>query len=298
MTYAQGGLIQASDYNGFATSINSVWNTIYGQPVIAPVVAGGLINRTDWNQIYGSVANIAAHQGTTITSIPLAATGDLLRYYPQLPTNIAAVAVHPYNAATVGVDIVGTASRTTPWGTATAYPQVTSTVTITFADVAHANYYFNCGGAILLQCARTGGTGTADDISWTQLCSDIGTLGLPAQNTAQTIAGAAYTGFTQFGGGGVGPDVYLRNGYYQLTSTPTQYFRQFSSSGVYTSDNIVVNYSLSGAVITISIRFTDGTAGTGTIDGNLTVTAVARPPESTYIANTWGTPVINVTAAV
>ena len=295
MTYAQGGLIQASDFNGFATDINAVWNTIYGQTAVAAVAQGEVITAAQWNAIYNSSSNAGRHQGATITAIPTAGVGDPITYYSQLPVNINAIEISPYNSSAVGADIVATATRTTPWGTSTAFPLVASTITVTFDTVQKANYFFNCGGAVLLNMSRTGGTGTADDASWTQLCSDVGTLGLPALNTPQIIAGSSYIGLTKFGGVG-NLSIFLRNGYYQLTTTPTEWFSQYSSSGVYTSDNISISFSQTGAVITIAIVFVDGTSGTGLIDGNLTVTAIARPPETTYITNTWGTPVVAVTA--
>jgi hypothetical protein len=123
-------------------------------------------------------------------------------------------------------------------------------------------------------------------------------VALPAVNTAQTIAGTSFSGLTKIGGAGSAPDIYVRNGYYQLTSTPTVLFRQFSDAGVYTNDNIQLLYSLSGSVVTITVRFTDTESGLGTdiVDGSLTVTAVDKPPSTTNIANSWGTPTVAVTA--
>ena len=295
MTYAQGGLIQASDYNGFATSIGAVWNTIYGQPTILPVAQGDSITAAQWNSIYTASTNALQHQGRPFTAIPSAFVGGLITYYSQLPTNVAALATTPYDASAVGTDITASATRTASWGTSTAFPLVTSTITLTFDTVQKADYFFNCGGALLFNCSRSGGTGTADDVSWTQLCSDVGTLGMPALNTPQSLGSAGYIGLTKFGGVG-NLSLFLRNGYRQLTTTPTQWFTQYSSSGVYTSDRISASFSQVGATITISVVFVDGTAGTGLIDGNLTVTAIARPSGTTYIANTWGTPVVAVTA--
>jgi hypothetical protein len=148
----------------------------------------------------------------------------------------------------------------------------------------------------LLSCSRSGGTTNAVNTAWTTLCTNIGTIGLPAVSTAQTLASASYIGLTKFGGGGASPDIYVRNGFYNLTSTPTALYRQFASAGVYTSDNVQFTYSATATVITVSVVFTDDSSDALNVDGNLTVTAIARPPESTYITNTWGTPVVAVTA--
>jgi hypothetical protein len=69
------------------------------------------------------------------------------------------------------------------------------------------------------------------------------------------------------------------------------------NSLIYQCDNIDIEYSLSGSVVTITVTFNDGTLNATNITGNLTVTAVARPPSTTYITNSWGTPVVAVSAA-
>jgi hypothetical protein len=129
------------------------------------------------------------------------------------------------------------------------------------------------------------------------LCNNIGTIGLPAVRTAQTIAAASYVGLTKFGGGGNPPSLYTRFGYYNLIGTPLILFRQFAEFGVYSSDYIQLTYSVVTNVLTIVVKFTDDTTSIygNAIGGNLSVTAVARPSESTYISNSWGTPVVDVT---
>jgi hypothetical protein len=304
MTYAQGGLIAAADFNGLLTTgspnINTLWSTGsgsqgYGQPIIAPVSADSLVDNTDWASLFGAINNSASHQGTAITALPVPSTNDLITYQSTLSAALTAIQANYLNAGSVGTDITNTGTRTTAWGSNAAIPTVTSTVTITFASAAQARYFFNCGGSVLLSCSRTGGTTNAANTAWTTLCTNIGTLGLPAVSTAQSLASASYTGLTKFGGSG-SPDIYVRSGFYDLTSTPVTLYRQLGSSGVYTSDRIQLAYSATATVITVSIVFTDDATDAFNIDGNLTVTAIARPPESTYISNTWGTPVVAVTA--
>ncbi len=133
--------------------------------------------------------------------------------------------------------------------------------------------------------------------AWTSLCSSIGTVGLPAVSSAQSLAGTSYAGLTQFGATGT-PNIYIRNGFYNLTSTPTTLLRQlggFPPYSSYSSDDITIRYSATSTSVIINVVFTDGVIDTNPLDGSLTVTAIARPPESTYIANSWGTPVVSVT---
>jgi hypothetical protein len=305
MTYAQGGLIAAADFNGLlatgSPNINTLWSTGsgsqgYGQTIIAPVSASSLVDYTDWAALFSAINDAADHQGTTITALPVPASNDLIAYESTLSAALAAIQAGYLNCGSVGTDITNSGTRTAAWGTASAIPTVTSTVTVTFASAAQARYFFNCGGQILVSCSRSGGTSNSVNSTWTTLCTNIGTIGLPAVSTAQTLASASYLGLTRFGGGGATPDIYVRNGFYDLTSTPTSLFRQFASAGVYTSDHVEFSYSATATVVTISIVFTDDATDAVNVDGNLTVTAIARPPESTYITNTWGTPVVAVTA--
>lgn len=230
-----------------------------------------------------------------MTALPVPASTDEITYLADLSTDLSLVTTNRLNCSASGTDITTTGTRTADWGTNASIPTVSSTVTVTFASAAQARYFFNCGGTIRLSCSRSGGTSTPVNTAWTDLCTNLGTLGLPAVSTAQTIASASYTGLTRFGGGGYAPDIYTRTGFYGLTSTPEILFRQFTS-GSYSSDNITVSYSATETVVTITVLFTDDSSDATNVTGNLSVTATARPSETTYIANTWGTPVVAVSA--
>lgn len=307
MTYSVGGKVDAADLNGFVSTntpnFNNIWSTGssssgYGQSALSTVAAGDKVTYNPWAALITEIANAASHQGTSITAITPVIAGDKVAYLSALSTNLGLVNTNKLNAAAVGTDITNTGTRSANWGTAVAIPTVSSTITVTFTSANAARYFFNTGGTIRVSCSRSGGAGNPQDLAWTDLCTDIGTLALPAVSTAQTIVGVSYTGLTKIGGGGSAPTTYIRNGFYQLTGTPTAYFQQYSNSGVYTGDNIQVSYSASATVVTITVLFTDVSSGTGddTVTGNLTVTAVARPSETTYITNSWGTPVVAVTA--
>jgi hypothetical protein len=79
MTYSVGGLIQATDYNGFASTttggnVNVLWGTGtsdagYGQSTtLATVSASGTVTATQWASLVNRISSIASHQGTTITA--------------------------------------------------------------------------------------------------------------------------------------------------------------------------------------------------------------------------------------
>jgi len=307
MTYSVGGKVQATDYNGFASTntpnVNNIWSTGsgdsgYGQTALTTVTAGVKVLASPWSGLISAINSMASHQGSTITAITPVSTGNKILFLSALSTNLSTVNTNRLNATAVGSDITNSGTRTTQWGPAVGITQVNSTVTVTFANANSLRYFFNAGGTIRISCSRSGGTVLPANTAWTNLCSNIGTLGLPATSTSQTIAGTSFTGLTKIGGGGSAPTIYVRNGYYQLTSTPTLYFRQFSNESVYTNDNIELLYSASGSVITITVRFNDTESGTPSdlVNGNLTVTAVARQPSTTNLVNSWGTPTVAVTA--
>lgn len=305
MTYAQGGLIQAADFNNFANTgspnVNQFWATGtlssgYGQTQISTVTASNLVTYTNWADLITAINDSALHQGTTHTPIAVPTSNDLITYESTLSSSLTNVYNNRLNAAAVGTDITNTGTRTTDWGTNAAIPTVTSVTTVTFGSISAARYFFNAGGAILISCSRSGGAGTPTDLTWTQLCTDIGSIGLPAVSSPQTIVSASYDGLTKFGGGGQTPDIYTRSGFYNLTGTPVILFRQFASA-IYTSDYIAIEYSLSGSTVTINVIFNDDSSNVVNVTGNLSVTAVARPPSTTYLSNSWGTPVVSVTAA-
>jgi hypothetical protein len=306
MTYAQGGLIQASDYNGFANTgspnFNNIWATGsgsngYGQTALAQVTAGQIVSHTEWDNLINGIANAAAHQGTTITSITPPVAGATVAFLSALSTNLGAVTAtaNVLNANTVGASTSNSAVRTTNWGANTGTGTVTSNVTVSFASANQARFFFNAGGVIKIQTSKTAGVGTPEDTAWVNLTSNIGTLGLPAANTTQTIAGQSFTGLTKIGGGGSTPSTFVHNGFYNLTGTSTLLFKQFSSTTAYTGDFIQLSYSANTTAVTVAVQFTDTNANAA-ITGNLTVTAVAVAPETTNIANTWGTPTVTVSA--
>ena len=306
MTYAVGGLIQAADYNGFVSTatpnLNQIWSTGsgdsgYGQTALSNVNVGDTIDDSGWASLINNINSAAAHQGTSITAISPPSAGDIIQFYSALSTNLNSVNSGRLNAANVGTDITGTGTRTADWGGAIGISTVTSTVTLTFASENQARYFFNAGGTIRLSCSRTGAATTPQDTIWTTLCTDVGTLVLPAVNTTQIINGSTFTGFTKVGGGGLSPDIYDRQGYYQLTGSAQTLFRQLSGSGVYTNDNITVTATRTTTTVVLNVVFNDLTDGGSpdTVTGTLSVTAAARQPSTSNISNSWGTPTITVT---
>jgi hypothetical protein len=115
MSYAQYGLIEASDYNGLVGTnpnttsgkLNTVWSTGgnsagYGQTALATVAVGQTVGAAEWANLTTTTTNIASHQGTSITSVTTPAVGDTVTYVAAIPTNLTTVYTNRLNADSQG----------------------------------------------------------------------------------------------------------------------------------------------------------------------------------------------------
>lgn len=295
MTYAVGGLIQASDYNNFLTTVNAVWsvgsgNTGYGQTAIPTVSSGSIVYASEIADLINKIANSASHQGTSLGSYIDAtpSPGDIIVFEPNLQTNVTAINNSRLNAATQGSTSASTITNTSiSWSSS-----LTMTWTIAFASDNAARYFFNSGGQFAITASHPSG-GAAINTTFNTIAGNLGTLVLssPTGANTATIVGVSYTGVKKIGGGG-SATVNTQNGFYALTSS-NQLLIQQSSSGAYYSSSVVQIYARYNGSGTLTVDFVwdeipDGvTVSTGSV-GVLTT----RYPESTYISNTWGTPTI------
>ena len=116
---------------------------------------------------------------------------------------------------------------------------------------------------------------------------------------SKTIAGTSYTGITKIGGSGTNQILNTSNGIYDISSTPTIQFKQIPPSGY--GDNEIEYYMSipsNGTVLTLKCDLSDDytppdPASPDLVDGTLTQTLVVRPPSTTYLTASWGTPTIS-----
>jgi len=313
MTYSAGGLIQAIDYNTFAqggaapdnnvANINTIWGagTLdkgWGQSTtLSTVAAAGTVTATQWANMFTRFTSIANQTGTTVTAIVNPVTGETIAVKNNFSANLSSCFTNRNNAAGVGSTITagGVATFTTAWLTA-----LTATHTITFADANSARYFFNAGGRITWAGARSGGTVSSKNTSWTDLLTACGTINTTTGTSTQTIAGTSYTGTTKTGGSGTPTTLLTTTGFYDLTTSNQEVFKQFGSTYLYTTNfvsiNILANAAAGSATtITITVRFDDShvLSTDENVDGTLTSTVTLVQPSTTYLTNTWGTPTIS-----
>lgn len=329
MTYTTGGLIEASDYNNFATgsanNVNAIWSTGstdkgYGQTAIANVSVAGTVTATQWATLINNIAAIGNHQGTTITSRTAPVTGNVIAIFNNISTDLDTLTGSRGNAAASGTAIgtfSGTTSKTTATGSGTTAWTITFTHTVTFASANAARYFFNAGGLVKVMYGKSS-TGTDHDPDWNTLagwCGDIFFSGR-VNSTTNTIAGQAYTGTTRLNGtGGTQTTLTTTTGFYNITAgaAATTIFQLNNTVSPYTPEFIRTQVALSagGDVLTFTTVWSDdGSSGAGVssnISGGSEVSSPATsigaatapttlvnliPPSTTYLTASWGTPTI------
>lgn len=300
--FVQGGA-SAVDHN--TANVNTIWgagtgNKGYGQSgTLSTVSAGSTITATQWANLLNRCTTLANHQGITLSSITNPSAGDTISAYSTLSTNITDITNHRLDAAGNGTDITtnGTNSTTSTWSAS-----ATITKTITFDSADEAQKFWNAGGMVRFSFSLTGGS---DDKSteWGDLMSQVGTLAITEGSTSQTIAGTTYTGTTKIGGSGTANTHNTGTGWSDLTTSWSTLYKHYADTNPYTSNYITIEaQATSSTVLKIRATLTDAAAedtsqdGTGTgddldiVDGTLSMTTVIRPPSTTYLTNTWGTP--------
>jgi hypothetical protein len=329
MTYSVGGLIQATDYNGFVSTtaganVNDIWSTGsgdkgYGQSALATVSAAGTVTATQWAGLVNNIAAMGNHTGTSITARSAPVTGDTITILAALNTDLTNITSNRGNAVASGTEVgtfSGTTSKTGTTGSGTASWTITFTHTLTFASANAARYFFNAGGIVRLQYGKTS-TGTDHDPDWNTLAGQCGGIFFTGRvaSTTNTISGQAYTGTTRIGGtGGTETTLATTTGFYNLTpgAAATTIFQLNNASAPYTPEFIRTQVALNagGTVLTFTTVWSDdGTSaagttanisgGTATSSPSTTITGTApttlltfRPPSTTYLSAAWGTPTI------
>jgi hypothetical protein len=331
MTYVSGGLIQATDYNGFvndsANNINAIWSTGsgdkgWGQTAISNVSVGGTVTAVQWATLVANLATSGTQTNSTLTSRTQPVAGNVIAILANVATDINTVTNNRGNAVGSGTEygvFSGTTSKTTATGSGTTAWTITFTHTVTFASANALRYFFNAGGIVRLKFGKSS-TGTDHDADWNTFAGLCGSINLTGRvnGAAQTIAGTSYTGTTRIGGtGGTQTTLATTTGWYNLTGSPTTIFQLNNATAPYTPEFIrVTATATSTTVLTLVTTWVDdGSAGAGVSSNISGGTAVASPatviapatapttlctyipPSTTYLSASWGTPTIAASVA-
>ena len=327
MTYSSGGLIQATDYNGFVSTtaganVNATWSTGttnagWGQTALATISAGGTVTATQWASLVNTLSAMGSQTGTTITSRTAPTAGQTISVLAAVNTDLTNCYTNRGNASGSGTaygTFTGTTSKTAASGSGQTTWTITFTHTVTFASADAARYFFNAGGIVKIQYGKSS-TGTDIDPDWNTLAGYCGSINITGR--AQTIAAQAYTGTTRIGGtGGTHTTLATTTGWYNLTGTPATIFQLNAAASPYTGSYIRTTAAASSTVLTLVTTWVQpAVTAPGTtcnISGGTAVSSPATsigaatapttlvtyvPPRTTYLTNTWGTPSISASVA-
>jgi hypothetical protein len=325
MTYSVGGLIQATDYNGFVSTtvganVNGIWATGstdsgYGETALSTVSTAGTVTATQWASLVNTISSMASHQGTTITSRSAPVAGGIITILSNLNTDLTTLTGARGNATASGTQygtFTGSVSKTTATGSGTSAWTITFTHTITFASADAARYFFNAGGRIKWETSKTS-TGNLADTEWNDLANTlVGDIFITGGTGTQVIAGTSYTGTTKSGGTGTPNTLLTTTGWYDLLTTDTIIYKQFADTAPYTGQYIQISAKTAGTgtqlVLTTVWVDPGGPTASSVITGGTAVSSPATsvgaatapttlvtyfPPSSTYLTSaSWGTPTI------
>mgnify|MGYP000567536439 FL=1 len=310
MSYAQNGLIEATDFNTLvganpetsANKLNTVWATGgttagYGQTAVSQVAEGDTVIATgQWNALVANTASAAAHSGSSITSVTAPTSGGTVTYLSAIPTNLTTIYTNRRNAAAVGSTSSSTATRSSSWENG-----LTFTHTVTFASGDAARYFFNAGGQIKMTASHP--TGSGINLLFSDLASNAGTLVQSAPNSGTvSIAGVNYSGISRVGGGGNTPTIDANKGYFGLSTSNATVYTQTASSGpsgylssfiryITKSNGAQGSNGDTGSVVTIYTIF-DEIPNELVASSGTAVTLTLQAPETTNLSASWGTPTL------
>jgi hypothetical protein len=277
MSYSQGGTIEATDYNGFAASVNAVWgsgtgDSGYGQTsTLSNVAATNTVTATQWATLIARLDSMRNHQAGSSSGLTQPTAGDLISYISSLNTNISTVTTSRRN------NNVGTGSLTTAnaSGATNWTNNAVRECTFTFSSANAMRYFFNAGGTITFNTASSSFSGNTKSNNW------------------ETVANGASATVTN--------TIFWDN-----LSTSDHTISTATGSGAdYGSNVLYLQARLNAApgsstVITLRAYFVDGAADgfDDVVSGTTRVDASANGATTTYLSNTWGTPTAGNNATV
>jgi hypothetical protein len=311
MSYAQGSLIEAQDYNqilGANTStdtstIHAVWawgngSRGYGQTPISQVSVASLVTATQWATLVNTVNSANLHIRNTSSGLTANTAGQVIGHSGGLPTAITLLNQDRLLFATNSAVVANQSSLTAypAWIVADTSATVTRSfgANVAFASPDAARFFFNAGGRLKFNCSAVNNVGagsrSAAVVDLFNFAGGIATFG------ANTNGGRTGTGGTLNSND-------TAKGYYEATIANIQLVSITSTTSLYTSDTVTITYRTNGTQgqhndngtilsFWINISSAQG-SGSPSVNDNInitpTVTVDVSAPETTNLTNTWGT---------
>ena len=299
MSYAQGSLIDAADYNGLAsTNASNVAYVLgtgsqqfgYGQTItsIASVSVAGTITATQWAGLVHSINKVLGHQAGAAAQLASGSNigitaGATIAAFANVSSAVTTINTNKLNFNSTRGTLVTGANFDATFSTST----FTRTITVTFASADQARYFFNAGGRFSLVFVPSGLTDNSKEQSYTDLMNAIGTLHLDALTSTRTGTGETLTTDG------------LAIGYWDLTTSNQTILKLTSDNANYTANTLEVLMRVAGAAgsngglgtqVIYDITYTDGAdeAFDDAVSGTFRHRVDITPPETTFLSNSWG----------
>lgn len=257
----------------------------YGQtPILGQVTTGNSVTAAQWADLITNMELMGDHQGSALTGMTSPVVTDPIAPIATIDGNLTTLWANRNDSIANGAPSQVINSSAGSWTTSSVH-----TITATWTTPDEMRYFFNGGGQIEVTMSRTGGSVNAKNTEWSNLLTNCGSINMTAFD-ATKVGGAAP---------GVG-EITNDFGYYDWNVPGLLIHRQFAG-GVYSSNSVelVANtngqnlggFNDNGNILTFVVTMTDSAGDPPAVDGTTSVTVVARPPATTYIADSWGTPV-------
>lgn len=270
MAYTSGGIIEATDYNGFVQQINQIYSDLYPGATTVPfadygygaasalpsVAAGNTVTAAQWTALLNRISLCGTHQGITIAPLPgFVNSGDSIVALADLISKLSNTVSSRMSVAAGQTTFIGgtTASSSTSWLASRSW-----TWSANFGSWDNARYFFNLGGSISIAGSYTGGSNPGSDAFWTMMLTNMGTVSLRALDSNP---------------------VYNGTGFYDLNTSYQEYYRRTPGSGgsYYNNSYISLEAKLAAAagtsgVVDFKITLVDGDVTPNAKTGSLSFT--------------------------
>ena len=311
MAYTSGGTIQALDYNLLAWGGNTtntytsatnnlavVWGIGtgqfgYGQDVslISAVTAATTVTATQWAGLVYTVNKTLGHQAGTAALLTGAVQGGnigitagaTITAFANVATAVTTVTTNKLNFNSTRGSTTASANFDATFSTSS----FTQTITVTFDSADKARYFFNSGGRLDLVFSPSSLTDNAKETSYNDLMNAVGTLSLDVLTSTRLGTGESLTTDG------------LAIGYWDLTTSNQTILKLTSDNSTYTGNTLEVFMRVAGAAgtngglgtqVIYDITYTDGAdeAFDDAVSGTFRHRVDITPPETTFLANSWG----------
>ena len=310
MSYSQGGLIQATDYNSFAggtaANVSGQLNTVlatgrgnagYGQTAVSNVAAvSDTVTATQWTTLVNGVNKVRKHQtGAGFSNIGTYLAGETVNATNDISGNLTTAYTNRMSYTAQGSTTTGSTYtyNFSVGNTADAQTINITERTATFASADAARYFFNAGGQLNFVI-----TGITNNDGTTRSASLV-TLG--ATNFASKKIGGADAVARTGSGGTLNADLTTNYGYYAQSTSNTTMTDITGGTSAYTSDRLYFYVKTNGAqgsnadngtVMYFNLTLYSGPQSP-TFNDSINITVSYRVdviyPSTTYLTDSWGT---------